>query len=514
MSTLRVENRQRWLNGLPAATPDRPTGPHWVRDPFFWAVVVVVAGAMVAVWFNTEHLGRWFFWAAAGLVLALVVFLLSRRGWGRRTLRHPMFWVTAVLLPLYAWMLYDQYWMLHPPETFDDGTSTLGITNEAFELAAFWASWTALAYATLFIWLDRFRASSPLVWVLTFLWGACASTWISIYVNSWAAQMMSTTQADAFAGSRAAVFSAPFIEELAKASILVLLVILMRRRIVSRLSMVALAGLSAVGFAFTENVIYYARVWMQATNDISIADPEATMLELVRLRGIYTSFGHPLFTLFTASGFIIGLSARSKIVRVLAPLGGFLLACAGHMLFNGLASTNATENLRPAWFLALALVAVIIISLVVSVVGNGQLIRARLTDFQRAGWISERDVEVFGGPLRRAKLLLYALFRGPRTWWRTAALVRRYTELAYLRDAMTRGTVDAAGDARAHDIIEQIHHLRPIALTDTRGLTLIQPRARKPEPPPPADTAPGPLTSDYPPPQAPGPAGVGGNWPR
>lgn len=37
--------------------------------------------------------------------------------------------------------------------------------------------------------------------------------------------------------------------------------------------MVTLAGLSAIGFAFVENILYYSRVWMQATNDITIANP-------------------------------------------------------------------------------------------------------------------------------------------------------------------------------------------------------------------------------------------------
>jgi len=236
-------------------------------------------------------------------------------------------------------------------------------------------------------------------------------------------------------------------------------------------------------------------------------------MELVLLRGVYTSFGHPLFTLMTASGLVIGLGARSRLVRVLAPLAGFLLACAGHMLFNGLASTNPMDQLQRAWYLALGLVGVIVISLIVSVVGNGQLIRARLTDYQRAGWLSERDVVVFGGPLRRVKLLWFALFRGPRVWWRTATLLRRVTELAYLRDAMTRGTVDQTGDERARELIHDIDGLRGRALTDTEGLRLIErwPLRRRPLP---DDANPGPLTSDYPPPQTPGPAGVGGNWPR
>lgn len=393
-------------------------------------------------------------------------------------LRSPLFWLTVALIPFYVYCLVDQYWLLTPSETFEDGSMTLGITNEALRKAAFYAMWTALAYSALFIWLDRFRASKPLVWLLTFGWGAAASTWFSIYVNTWAGQMMSTTAANSDSGSRAAVFSAPFVEELSKATILILLVVLWRNKVVSRLSIVALAGLSAVGFAFTENIIYYSRVWMQATHDITIADPEATMQELVLLRGLYTSFGHPLFTIMTASGLAIALGARSKVVRVLVPVAGFMLACAGHMLFNGLSSTNSTSALMFPYYLALALVAVIVISLIVSVAGNGQIIRARLGDYQRAGWLSERQVQLYGGPLRRIKLIWFAAFRGPRKWWQTTKLLRRATELAYLRDTMARGTVAAAGDGRALELIEEINQLATggKALADYRGVSLLPPR--------------------------------------
>ncbi|MBB1509301.1 MULTISPECIES: PrsW family intramembrane metalloprotease [unclassified Tessaracoccus] len=438
-----------------------------------------------------------------------------RRPWYLRLLRSPLFWLALILFPLYFWALYDQYWMLHPEQTFEDGTRSLGISNEALKLGAYWAMWTGLAYTTLFILLDRFRASSPVVWLLALGWGACASTWFSIHVNTWMGQAMATTQANSDAGSRAAIFSAPFVEEFAKATILVLLVILWRNKIVSRLSIITLAGLSAVGFAFTENIIYYGRVWMQATHDITIAEPAESFMELVMLRGVYTSFGHPLFTMMTAAGLAVGLGARSKWVRVMAPVGGYLLACAGHMLFNGLSSTNSIDNLMIQWYMALGLVAVIVISLIVSIVGNAQIIRARLGDYQHAGWLTERDVELYGRPLRRAKLLLYALFRGPRIWWRTSKLVRRVTELAYLRNAMTRGLVSEAGDDRAHQLITEIHSLQQITFSDYAGQPMIPPRKKKASelPPPPEEGPGGPLTSNYAQPVAPGPAGVGGNYP-
>ncbi|WP_147454048.1 PrsW family intramembrane metalloprotease [Tessaracoccus antarcticus] len=424
-----------------------------------------------------------------------------RRPWWQRMLHSPLFWLTVVLVPFYAYCLLNQYQMLHPDREFADGTVALGLNNEALRQSAFWAMWTALAYVVLFVWLDRFRAQRPLVWLLTFLWGACAATWISIHVNTWAAEAMNTTSANADMGTRAAIFIAPFVEEASKATVLFLLVVLFRARIVSRLSIVTLAGLSAIGFAFVENIIYYARVFVYANNTIEVTDPQAEVLSLVMLRGVYTSFGHPVFTMMTALGLAIALGTRSKIVRVAAPLGGFVLACGGHMLFNGVASSGDSASLRPQWFMALGLVATLILMLVFTVVAQTQLIRRRLGDYRRVGWLTDRDPVVFSSPFKRMKLQVASLLRGPRrTWLPTTRFMRRISELAYLREGMTRGTIGVGGDDRAREILLELEELRPAALTDTRGLTLFPPRRRKP------------LTS-APPPQSPGPAGLGGNWP-
>lgn len=397
----------------------------------------------------------------------------SQRPWWQRMLRSPLFWITLVLIPFFAYNLVDQYQMLHPDRTYPDGTVALGLNNEALRMAAYWAMWTALAYTVLFVWLDRFRAQNPLIWLLSFGWGACTATWASIYINSWAGQMMQTTGANADTGSRPAIFIAPFVEEATKATVLFLLVIFYRNRFISRISIVSLAGLSAVGFAFVENIIYYGRVIVFAMNRIEVGDPEQAVLEMVKLRGIYTSFGHPTFTMMTALGLAVALGSRSKWVRVTGPLAGFLLAAGGHMLFNGVASINQTDNLKNQWYMALGVVISLALFLVFSVVGQTQVLRRRLIDFRQAGWLEDRDVLVYSNPFRRIKLHLAGICRGPKMWWRTAKFMRLITELAYTREQTNRGTVGPGSDHRTHELVHQIEELRPDALTETIGLTII-----------------------------------------
>lgn len=423
--------------------------------------------------------------------------------WYQRLLRSPLLWLTVILIPFYAYALYSQYAMLHPDQTFPDGTVALGLNNESLAFSAFWAMWTALAWGTLFLLLDRFRPQRIVIWILAFGWGAAASTFISIHINSWAAEMMNTTQANSDMGSRAAVFIAPFVEETSKGTVLFLLVILFRSRLVSQMSIVTLAGLSAVGFAFTENIIYYARAFVYTANTSGLGTPQEETMELIKLRGIYTSFGHPMFTIMLAFGLAVGLGARSKIVRVMAPLAGFIVAASAHMLFNGLSSTGGTEQLKGPWYYALGLVALIAIYLIFAVISHGRQIRQRLEDYQRHGWLGPRDPEIFSSLRRRLKLRLSALLRGPKAWWRTRIFIQRMTELAHIRDGLTRGVIAQGGISRAHDILLEIEQRRPTTIWDPKAQPVIPPRVPKRR-----------ATQGLPPPQAPGPAGLAGQWGR
>jgi len=47
------------------------------------------------------------------------------------------------------------------------------------------------------------------------------------------------------------------------------------------------------------------------------------------------------------------------------------------------------------------------------------------------------------------------------------------TELAYTREQTNRGTVGPGSDHRTHELVHQIEELRPDALTETIGLTII-----------------------------------------
>jgi hypothetical protein len=202
-------------------------------------------------------------------------------------------------------------------------------------------------------------------------------------------------------------------------------------------------------------------------------DAQAELNSLVLMRGVATSFGHPLFTGLTALGLIVALMNRSKLVRVLAPAAGYLAAAFGHMLFNGMASVsdNSMILIIGGWVAVLALV----IYTIFRYVHQCRNIRARLGEYVQLGWLSESDPSEFSRIFGRWRMALSALLRGPRVFRATLALQRSLTELAYLRDAELRGTVDAMAIERERELILAAGQARVWAIDHAAGVPLIPP---------------------------------------
>lgn len=394
------------------------------------------------------------------------------RSWLKRTVRNPWAWSLLLLLLTYPLALWQMYSSVHPDQHIQ-GHVIPGLNNDALKEALGLAARTAAVWVLVFLIVDRFRRQAVWMYIVTFGWGACIATWSSMYLNTWFGDLMMVRGAgDPAAGVRPAIFSAPFVEEGTKATILFLLAVLVLNRISSILQAVTLAGLTATGFAFTENIVYYARARVYASYQAGAGDADAAVQQLFMLRGVYTSFGHMLFTSLTGIGIGVAVRTRSKLVRILAPLTGFVLAALCHMSFNGISSLVSESQLTQYWFIALGLVAAVMMFLIGCFVRDKRRIKNRLNDFVTMGWLNPRDPEVFSSVRRRQWLLIVAARRGPQVWRATHRLMADITELAYTRDAEVRGVVDDAAHDREKQLILEIAALRPMALTETVGLRL------------------------------------------
>ena len=421
----------------------------------------------------------------------------------KRLIKKPLFWVTLVMLGVYATLLVLLYQQTVPDREVPGGVLP-GLGTEAVPIAARYAAITAIPLTLLFLWADRFRPQRFWVWLMTFGWGACVATYVSAQVNTWAASQLSIIgDGDPATGPRAAIFVAPFVEEAAKGTVLFWLVILMRYQWVSRLSGIVLAGLSGAAFAFTENILYYGRVYRYAARTFGEVPPLEALQDLFVLRGVMTFFGHPLFTAMIGIGLAVAVRSKSKVVRVVAPLAGYCAAVFLHMAFNTSASMVSGPALLFLYIgVAIPLVIGMIVFIVRQLLKEGRLIRERLTDYVRVGWLAESDPMALSRLRTRLRALWHAVFLGPDAFLATIRLQRAVTELAYLRDAMTRGIVDQTGVAREKILLARIREVRPQAVVSPVGRAAYPSFRRQPA-----------ALPAYAPPSFPGPAGLGGNYP-
>lgn len=420
----------------------------------------------------------------------------------KRLLKSWWTWAVVALTVVFVVALVAQYRLL-TADTPVQGGVIPGINPSAIR-TAFWLALPTLAFWTVvFVWADRYRPQRLVVWYLVIGWGSAVATFIAVHVNTWAAEQLAVAgNGDPATNARAAIFVAPFVEEAAKASVLFLIAIIARYRLTSQVSLVVLAGLSAAGFAFTENIMYYSRAIVFASENISVGDANAAVSQLVWLRGFWTCFGHPLFTMMTGIGVAIALRTRSKVVRVLAPLAGYGAAALLHMVFNSQVSLN-NEQGQVALYVLVAIPVVIAVAAYVvrQVFAQGRVLAARLGDYAQLGWLPQSDPVVFARQWLRWRAVMVAATRGWTVFAATVRLERLLTELAYLRDGQVRGIYDEAATVRAKYLVEQAKALRGVAIDDPRGLKLSLPRLRRPRP------------AAYVPPSYPGPSGIGGNWP-
>lgn len=423
--------------------------------------------------------------------------------WPKRILRNPFSWLTLVMLAVYATLLVLLYRQMVPDQQVPGG-EVVGLGTEAVPIAAKYAALTVIPLTAAFLWADRFRPQRFWIWLLTFGWGASVATYVSAQINTWAAGHLSIIgDGDPATATRAAIYVAPFVEEAAKATVLFWLAILMRYQWVSRLTGVVLAGLSGAAFAFVENIIYYGRAYRYAARTFGEVAPIEALQSIAFQRGVLTFFGHPLFTAMTGIGLAVALRAKSKIVRVLAPLAGFCAAAFLHMLFNATASLVQGPQLLFMYFgVGLPLVIGLIVFVVRQVLREGRLIRERLIDYARVGWLPADDPRHLARLRTRAKALWHAVFLGPEAFLATVRMQRAATELAYLRDAIARGLVDDAGLRREKLLLGRLQDLRGAAVVAPAGRASYPSLRRRRVP-----------AVGYAPPSYPGPAGLGGSFP-
>lgn len=284
--------------------------------------------------------------------------------------------------------------------------------------------------------IDRWEPEPRRLVLFAVAWGAIAAVGLTLLLDL-GLQLLVGPRPDAFS----AVVQAPIVEELFKGLGVFLIFLVARRAFDGPVDGVVYGALVGAGFAFTENIQYFA---------VSLIEGGGGQLTATFVvRAILSPFAHAMFTSLT--GFAIGLAARRHAAAGTA-MGAGLLGMVGAVLLHAL--WNGSATFADFFGLYFTLQVPLFIAFILGIVAlrreEARLTRARLGEYAAAGWFTPEEVAMLATPSgRKVGLNWAAQLRGDRR-----PLMREFikdaTALAAVRQrAITGRDPLAAEDERA-----------------------------------------------------------------
>ncbi len=303
-------------------------------------------------------------------------------------------------------------------------------------------------------WLDRYEPEPRRYKFAAFVWGAVVAVGIALALETWIGDVFGLSD------DTMASVVAPLCEEPAKVLFIVLTFLRARRVIDGVLDGVVYAGIIGIGFAFVENIGYYAAAYL-GSPDIKIAGAEGVSTTFI-VRGIFSPFAHPLFT--AAFGIAIGVAVTRKSVTVRWLLGALGLAASIglHAVWNGSLSYGGGVG----FLLSYLVLAIVLISLgILMIIARTRQVRVlerSLHYVSGRGWIHPDEIPYLARFGYRKIARNYAKSHFGK---RAAKIVRRYqklsSEMAFLHDAVMRGRSKPQAIERTYALLDAMFALRP-----------------------------------------------------
>jgi RsiW-degrading membrane proteinase PrsW (M82 family) len=312
----------------------------------------------------------------------------------------------------------------------------------------------ALVYAAIVLRLDRYEAEPVRVIVACFAWGAVGAILLSVIGGLLLQVALEDSLGPDASALTSTVIGAPLIEESFKGIAILALVRFARDEVDTVLDGLVYGALIGVGFAMTENILYFGGAYLEGG--------VGEFGTLVLARGVLSGFGHPAYTAVT--GAAIGWS-RSRygrgFARIVVPILGWLLAVALHTAWNGgLILTTILLGDSAGLLEAVAVQALIVIVPAVLVLyaiarisarHELQILRDELRREVDRGTLSESEYLTIIDNERRRQALASARNRGGRSLRaRQQAFFNAAADLAFRSHHARRGEI-ARPDQAARD---------------------------------------------------------------
>jgi protease PrsW len=304
-----------------------------------------------------------------------------------------------------------------------------------------------------YLWLDRYEPEPRSLLVAGLAWGAFVATAAALVLQM-AGALAAVSQRDSLA------VVAPVTEEATKGLFLFLLLWWRRHELDGILDGIVYAGMVGIGFAFTENILYLAAAY-DGSDGLGAGGPEALTGTFI-LRCLVGPFAHPAFTAFTGIGIGIAVASRRRVVRVVAPLVGYLLAVIVHAVWNS-ATLGGIDNFLLVYGTMMLPVFLLVAAFAVFRRSSERpMLEAALHDAAGRGLLPATDIAWLVDLRARRHARVWASRQGGPL---ALKAMREYQavaiELAYLHHRYLRGTPpdDFAVRGQAH--VERLRAVRP-----------------------------------------------------
>jgi len=314
-------------------------------------------------------------------------------------------------------------------------------------------------YIALVLWVDRYEAEPLWMLATAFFWGALFAPFFAFLFNTASATIISALANAAAGEAFAAVVSAPIVEETGKALILFIFFFWKKDEFDGVLDGIVYASVTALGFAMTENILYYGRA---AQGDVS------SLTGTLIVRGFFAPFSHPLFTSLTGIGLGLARQSNNLAVKILTPIVGLLMAIFMHSLWNGSAVLN---GLLFVLVYVVVMIPAFIIMLVVigfALRREGQVVREYLVIDLERGFLTAEEYKQLGSIRGRMGSSYNEFSRSGLKGWRARRRFNQLaSELAFHRNRVARGVYAADADVLSQETA-YLHALQGL-INELRG---------------------------------------------
>lgn len=287
----------------------------------------------------------------------------------------------------------------------------------ALLLSATAAVLPAIFYAGVALRLDHYE-TEPLRTVLAcFAWGAIGAILLSIIGSLIFQQMVQDALGVEAAEALSLVVGAPVIEESFKGIALLAVLFVARDEFDSSLDGLVYGALVGVGFAMTENILYFGQTYIQ--------EGIGSFGVLVAARAVLGGLGHPAYTAVTgaAIGWARGRYGKG-VARFIVPILGWAVAVGLHASWNGgliLTSASLGEDSSLLEVVAVQTLLVIVPAVLVlwaiarmSSRAELEILRTELQHEVRRGTLTEGEFLTITDTQQRKAALREAKERGGR----------------------------------------------------------------------------------------------------